>query len=90
MQQLGFAYIAKKGLSLEADYPYKAKDGMCYASRVKPAASVSGFKNIKRTTQPLSWKQSQIRAQSPLVQLPRHGASISVEFSMAASANIVT
>ena len=32
---------------MEADYPYKAKDGSCSASRVKPAASISGFKNIK-------------------------------------------
>ena len=39
--------MSKSGLALEADYPYKAKDGLCSSTHAKPAASISGFKNIK-------------------------------------------
>merc|ERR1712096_560293 len=43
-QWLGFNYtVAAGGISKEVDYPYTGRTGICEPSKIKPAASISGY-----------------------------------------------
>lgn len=43
VQWLGFNYTIQAGISLEKDYPYTARTGTCQESKIKPAATVTGY-----------------------------------------------
>ncbi|KAL8433372.1 hypothetical protein ACSSS7_003927 [Eimeria intestinalis] len=41
-----FTYVTQKGLCLEKDYPYEAKDSKCRETRCKPAVRIKGFYDV--------------------------------------------